>query len=86
MTITLEITEEAKESLAAQAEAGGLSLEGFLRNLISAQAAAAAPANSAPAVTPQVEDAERVIDELFDLAPVPPEVGEGAMSRRGWYQ
>ena len=84
MTITLEVTQEAQESLAAQAEARGFSLEAFLRSIITTQAAAMAPVNPVPAAAG--EDAERAIDELFDLFPVLPEVGEGAASRGNWYR
>jgi hypothetical protein len=32
------------------------------------------------------DDPDRAIDELFDLVPIPPEVGEGAAARRSWYR
>ena len=84
MTITLEVTQEAKESLTTQAEAQGLSLDAFLRAILSTQAAA--PVNPAQAIAVEAEDADKTIDELFDLTAIPPEVGEGAASRRNWYR
>lgn len=84
MTITLEVTEEAKESLAAQAEAKGLPMEAFLRAIITTQAAMG-PVSELHALAER-EDADRTIDEMFDLVPLAPEVGEGAASRREWYR
>jgi hypothetical protein len=86
MTISLEVTPEAKESLAAQAETRGLSLEAFLQSIVSAQAAAGGPAPPIQALAAQADDPDRTIDELFDLVPVPPEVGEGSAARRSWYR
>ena len=86
MTITLEVTPEAKESLAAQAEDRGLSLDAFLRTIITTQAAAMGPVNPVQAVAGDGEDPERAVDELFDLVAVAPEVGEGAVSRGSWYR
>ena len=40
MTITLELTPNVSASLAAQAQARGVSLDTYVRNLIEAQAAA----------------------------------------------
>ena len=39
MTITLELTPHVSASLAAQAQARGVSLDAYVRNLIEAQAA-----------------------------------------------
>lgn len=86
MTITLEVTQEAKESLAAQAHTHGLSLDAFLQNVIAAQAAAVEPVNPVQAVADLGEDPDRKIDEIFDLFPVAPEAGEGAAKRSGWYR
>lgn len=85
MTITLEVTQEAKEGLAAQAEAQGLSLEAFLRTMVTTQAACA-PVAPLPPLVPEGEDPERAIDEIFDLVEIKPEAGEGAATRRNWYQ
>ncbi len=84
MTITLEVTPEAWESLAAQAAARGVSLEDFLRTLVTTQAAAMPPDTTQAAT--QIADPDQAIDDLFDLAPIPPEVGEGAAARRNWYR
>ena len=43
MTITLELTPHVAASLAAQAQARGVSLDTYVRNLIEAQAAAVDP-------------------------------------------
>jgi hypothetical protein len=43
MTITLELTPDVAASVAAQAQARGLSLDTSVRHLIEAQAAAVAP-------------------------------------------
>ena len=86
MTITLELPPEAEASLAAQAEARGLSLDAFLRAIIKTQAAAVEPAKSAQALPHGGEDPDRVIDNLFDTVQVPPGVGEGAMRRENWYK
>jgi len=86
MTITLEVTQEAKESLATQAEARGLSLDAFLHTIVTAQAATVAPVTPPSAPAGEGEDPERAIDELFDLVAIAPEAGEGAAARRNWYQ
>ena len=86
MTITLQVTQEVKESLAAQAEARGLSLDAFLHTILTTQAAAGAPVTPLPALGDEGGDPERAIDELFDLVAIAPEAGEGAVTRRNWYQ
>lgn len=83
MTITLEIPPETEATLAAQAKARGLSLDAFLRSIITMQA------SSVPTVGPAFsssENVDRAIDEMFDTVPVPPGVGEGAMRRENWYR
>jgi hypothetical protein len=81
MTITLELPPEAEASLVAQARARGLSLDAFLRTIISTQAAAVVPALQRNGI-----DLDQTIDELFDTVHVPPGVGEGAMRRDNWYR
>ncbi len=70
MTITLELPPEAEANLVAQAKARGLSLDAFVRTIITTQAAAM----------------ERAIDELFDTVQIPSGVGQGAMRRENWYR
>lgn len=86
MTITLDLPPEAEASLAAQARARGLSLDAFLRTIITTQAAAMEPVKSVRALPREGEDPDRVIDELFDTVQVPPGVGQGAMRRENWYR
>jgi hypothetical protein len=86
MTITLELPPEAEESLVAQAKARGLSLDVFLRTIITTQAAAMEPAKSVQAPPPEGEDLDRAIEELFDTVQVPPGLGQGAMRRENWYR
>jgi hypothetical protein len=85
MTITLELPLEAEASLVAQARTRGLSLDAFLRAVITAQAAAE-PVKTVQAIPREAEDLDRAIDELFDAVQVPPGVGEGAMLRENWYR
>jgi len=84
MTITLELSPEAEANLVAQATARGLSLDAFLRTIITTQAAAMEPARSVQPLAHE-GDPDRAIDELFDTVEVPPGVGEGAMRRENWY-
>ena len=86
MTISLELPPEVEADLAAQAKARGLSLDAFLRAIITTQAAAFEPVKSAQALPREGEDPDRLIDELFDAVQVPPGVGKGAMSRENWYR
>ena len=84
MTITVDLPPEAEANLIAHAEARGLSLDAFLRTIITAHAAAVQPVKSVQALQREGEDLDRVIDELFDTVQVPPGVGEGAMRRENW--
>jgi hypothetical protein len=86
MTITLEIPPEAEANLVALAKARGLSLDAFLRTIITAQAAALEPVKSVQALPCEGEDLDRAIDEVFDTVQVPPSIGEGAMRRENWYR
>jgi hypothetical protein len=86
MTITLELPPEAEENLVGQARARGLSLDAFLRAIITTQAAAFQPVKAVQALPREGEDLDRMIDELFDTVQLPPGVGEGAMRRENWYR
>jgi hypothetical protein len=79
MTITLELPPEAEAKLVAQAKARGLSLDAFLRTIITTQAAAMESVKPVQSLSREGEDRDRAIDELFDTVQVPPGVGEGAM-------
>ena len=86
MTITLELPPEAEAKLVAQAKARGLSLDAFLRTIITTQAAAMESVKPVQSLSREGEDRDRAIDELFDTVQVPPGVGEGAMRRENWYR
>ena len=86
MKITLELPPEAEATLAAQAKARGLSLDAFVRAIITTQAAAMEPVKSVQALPREAEDLDRAIDELFDTVQIPPGVGQGAMRRENWYR
>jgi hypothetical protein len=86
MTITLELPPDAEANLVAQAKARGLSLDAFLRTIITTQAAAMESVKSVQALPREGEELDRAIDELFDTVQVPPGVGEGAMRRENWYR
>ena len=86
MTITLELPPEAAAKLVAQAKARGLSLDAFLRTILTAQAAAMESVKSVQSLPREGENRDRAIDELFDTVQVPPGVGEGAMRRENWYR
>ncbi len=86
MTITLELPPEAEANLVAQAKASGLSLDAFLRTIITTQAAAMESMTAVQSLPREREDQDRAIDELFDTVQVPPGVGEGVMRRENWYR
>ena len=86
MTITLELPPEAEANLVAQAKARGLSLDAFLRTLITTQAAAMESVRSVQPLPREGEERDRAIDDLFDTVQVPPGIGEGAMRRENWYR
>jgi hypothetical protein len=79
MTITLELPPEAEAILVAQAR--GLSLDAFLRTIITTQAAAMESTKSVQTILCEGEHMDHAIDELFDIVQLPPGVGEGAMRR-----
>ena len=85
MTITLELPPEAEAKLVAQAKARSLSLDAFLRTLIT-QAAAMESVKSVQPLPRDGEERDRAIDDLFDTVQVPPGIGEGAMRRENWYR
>ncbi len=86
MTITLELPPEVEANLVAQAIARGLSLDAFVRTIITTQAAALESAKSVHALPREGDEVDRAIDELFDTVQVPPGIGEGAMRRENWYR
>ena len=86
MTITLELPPETEASLLAQAKARGLTLDAFVRTIIANQAATSEAAKPPETVSRMEEEADNVIDELFDTVQVPPGVGKGAMLRENWYR
>jgi hypothetical protein len=86
MTIVLELPPDTEASLIAQAKARGLSLDAFLRTIITSQAGAETPVKSMRDLWCEGEDLDRAIDELFDTVQVPPGVGEGVMRRENWYR
>jgi hypothetical protein len=86
MTITLDLTPETEASLLAQAEARGLSLDAFLKTIITNQAAAAKSIKPWSGGTHEGEELERAIDDIFDTVQVPRGVGEGAMRCENWYR
>ena len=86
MTITVDLPPEAEAKLVAQAKARGLSLDAFLRSIITIQAAAMESVTSVQALRREGEDLDRAIDELFDTVQLRPGVGEGALRRENWYR
>jgi len=65
MTITLELPPEAEANLVVQAKARGLSLDAFLRTIITTQAAAMEAVKPVQSLTQEEEELDRAIDELF---------------------
>ena len=86
MTITLELPPETEERLIAQAEARGLTLDAFVKTIITNQAAAAEAVRPLSSLRRDGEELDRAIDEVFDTVQVPPGVGQGAMRRENWYR
>jgi hypothetical protein len=86
MTITVELPPEAEANLVAQAKARGLSLDAFVRTIITTQASAMESVKAIQALPRDGEELDRAIDELFDVVQVPPGIGEGAMHRENWYR
>ena len=65
MTITLELPPEAEANLVAKAKARGLSLDAFLRTIITTQAAAMEAVKPVQSLTQEEEELDRAIDELL---------------------
>lgn len=86
MTITLELPPEAEASLLAQAKARGLTLDAFVKSIVTNQAAAADALKPFDSLPQKGEELDRAIDEVFDTVEVPPGVGQGAMRRENWYR
>jgi hypothetical protein len=86
MTITLELPPETEKSLIAQAEARGLTLDAFVKTIITNQAAAAEAVKPLSSLPREGEELDRAIDEVFDTVQLPPGVGQGAMRRENWYR
>jgi hypothetical protein len=86
MTITLELPPETEASLMAQAEARGLTLDAFVKTIITNQAAAAESVKPLGSLPAKPADIDRAVDEVFDTVQVLPGVGQGAMRRENWYR
>ena len=86
MTITLNLPPETEQSLLAQAQARGVSLNVFLETIIANQVAASEAMKPLQKLSRQGDELDRSIDELFDTVQVPPGIGEGAMRRENWYR
>lgn len=86
MTIMLELPPETEKSLVAQAEARGLTLDAFVKTIITDQAAAGESLRVQSSLPRQGEALDRAIDEVFDAVQVPPGAGQGAMHRESWYR
>jgi hypothetical protein len=86
MTITLDLPPETEANLVAQAKARGLSLDAFLKTIITTHAAVVEAAKLVEDSPRAQRDLDSVIDELFDAVQLPPGIGEGAMRRENWYR
>jgi hypothetical protein len=86
VTITLELPPETEANLVAQAKARGLSLDAFLKTIITTHAAVVEPAKVVEDFPREQRDLDRAVDELFDAVQLPPGIGEGAMRRENWYR
>jgi hypothetical protein len=82
MTITLELTPHVAARLAAQAQARGVSLDTYLRNLIEEQAAAV---DHYEQHTP-LEPFEAELDALAADSETLPYLPAGALTRESFYQ
>jgi hypothetical protein len=86
MPITLELPPQTEKSLLAQAEACGLTLDAFVKTIITNQAAATEAIKPLSSLPRHSEELDRVIEEVFDTVQLPPGVGQGAMCRENWYR
>ena len=82
MTITLELTLHVAASLAAQAQARGVSLDTYLHNLLEEQAATVD--HRAPPITLEQFDAE--LDALAADSETLPYLPAEALTRESFYQ
>jgi hypothetical protein len=82
MTITLELTPNVSASLAAQAQARGVSLDTYVRNLLEAQAAAVDQREQH--MTLEQFDAE--LDALAADSETLPYLPAEALTRESFYQ
>jgi len=82
MTITLELTPNVSASLAAQAQARGVSLDTYVRNLLEAQAAAVDQREQH--MTLEQFDAE--LDALAAESETLPYLPAEALTRESFYQ
>jgi hypothetical protein len=82
MTITLELTPNVSASLAAQAQARGVSLDTYVRNLLEAQAAAVD--HREQHMTLEQFDAE--LDALAADSETLPYLPAEALTRESFYQ
>jgi hypothetical protein len=86
MTITLELPPEAEANLVAQAKARGLSLDAFVKTVISNQAAAAASVKPLETLPLQGEELDRAFEEMADMVPNgTPVLSDEALSRESIY-
>jgi hypothetical protein len=82
MTITLELTPDVAASLAAQAQARGVSLDTYVRSLIEEQAAAVD--HREQHMTPEQFEAE--LDALSSDSETLPYLSAEALTRESFYQ
>jgi len=83
MTVNLEIRSEVEAQLQLQANARGLSLEDYLKNLVELQATAWAARNSAE--TMPNDEWERGFEALIDSFPQQPLLSDEAIGRDSIY-
>jgi hypothetical protein len=82
MTITLELSPHVAASLAAQAQARGVSLDTYVRHLIEAQVAAVAPREQPMTL----EQFEAELDALAADSETLPYLPAAALTRESFYQ
>jgi hypothetical protein len=82
MTITLELTPHVAASLAVQAQARGVSLDTYVRNLIEEQAAAVDHREQLMTLEPFEAELDALAADSETLPYLPPE----ALTRESFYQ
>lgn len=85
MTIMLDLPPETEASLLAQAEARGVTLDQFIKSIITNQATAQAleqPDDPAK----DLKELEQMVDDILDTVQIPEGIGEGAVHRENWYR